>query len=923
MTAQFLQGGPTTSVGPQSPGRDWVVLGSARNVHSGGDLITGMSQTKLLFNEAVPASVSNRATRVVPPAPIVIEKLLPLSEERENVDSTRSSFSFTTLSEERLQAAIKLAKRDLRRRHLESLNKSPARPSQEVSLFETSDVELLQELGTNPSKTKIKASSPKEKVTRPGTKQSDQASQKRSISPKPRVGQSPPTRDPGPRPLEGAGQQAPLSQGILKLQNELEVYIQKVEKLANRGEKMEEPLEPDEQNKLEIRRQKQAARSARTIYVLQQQVKEIKEDIEKLRSQKMWETKKSTAINRLAAAHRGTLRALQAVIHQLSDLSHGKVPPHYKELGQLIRQLSLCSAKIEVDQGSAVPETTLDILQKLETLDSALSKQEMLQKMQAQAYLPRRMSPRRSMSPTSAHQGPSISTVRGPRKSANPKRNIRGRRMVPQKPKTTTSLQPMNRAQVLRAGLESLAQQRELRELPGQCQTNTTRRKGGALHSERSKADKIMKRNQMQDAGFQQPTVSSRLRVNQLPQKEHSVPWMPTSPHSPPPHRSPQRRRPEPRCLFSPVRPSPSPPRQQVAGGFGEEPVLGSEMKKQAQNEALRKAWLDKMTTQRLKELNQLSQEEAERIQRLRSEVVSPTQWAERAEQKARERIQPLLDEAQIGESRNRISTSLRNRLSEQAAERAAESAEQLSEALLEDLLEDTARAAWAAEADEQLEGIAQHRLQAPTLESMLLRMEEIQRDQEEVRRRFASITYSDPLYWDRPGPAGPQCHVLGSRPASPLPIRLTRPVLRHSSPADIVLEKPVETGHSILSESSLTEEASQEEQQLRHSTVFPGPVERSKETVVSVPGNMLRSIRRYREDYEAYLRVVAHEAVGSFNPWAIADSLAEELLSEALADVAAEFQDVVEEYAEAVFTSEFLQPTQSPPTSAPALVSQ
>lgn len=71
-------------------------------------------------------------------------------------------------------------------------------------------------------------------------------------------------------------------------------------------------------------------------------------------------------INRLAAAHRGTLRALQVIIHQLSDLSHSKVPPHYKQLGQLIRQLSLCSAKVEVDHGSAVPETALNILQKLE-----------------------------------------------------------------------------------------------------------------------------------------------------------------------------------------------------------------------------------------------------------------------------------------------------------------------------------------------------------------------------------------------------------------------------------------------------------------------------------------------------------------------------------------------------------------------------
>lgn len=51
--------------------------------------------------------------------------------------------------------------------------------------------------------------------------------------------------------------------------------------------------------------------------------------------------------------------------------------------------------------------------------------------------------------------------------------------------------------------------------------------------------------------------------------------------------------------------------------------------------------------------------------------------------------------------------------------------------------------------------------------------------------------------------------------------------------------------------------------------------------------------------------------------------SLAEELLSEALDDVAAEFQDVVEEYAEAVFTSEFLQPAPSPRASAAALVSQ
>ncbi|XP_070826140.1 protein moonraker isoform X2 [Chaetodon trifascialis] len=918
MTAQFLESSPKISVGQQV--RDWVVFRTNPNVYNRSDLTHGMSQTKLLFNEAIPASASNRATHVRPPAPIVIERLLPVSEEGERVDSARSSISFTTLSEERLHTAVQLAKRDLRRRRLKALMKSPARPSQEaVSTLKTSDV-VLQELAANPNTTKLKTSSPKEKVSQPGAKLSVLTSQKHPISPVPCTGQSPPTRDPGPRQLDG-GKQTPLSQEIHKLQNELEVYIQKVEELANRGDKIEEPLEPEEQNKLEIRREKQAARSARVIYVLQQQVKEIQGDIEKLRSQKMWDTKKSMAINRLAAAHRGALRALQAVIHQLSDLSHVKVPPYCKELAQLIRQLSLCSAKVEVEQGSAVPETALDILQKLETLDSALRKQEMLEKLQAQACPPHRKSPHRSVSPTRAPKGPSNSSVRGPRKPANPKRGIHAGRRMASQPKTT-SHQPLSRREVLRAGLESLAQQRELQRRP---QTNTTRRKGGALHPERSKADFIMKRHQIKDAGFRQPTVSSQLRVNQLPQKEHSVPWIPTSPHSPPPQRSPQRRGPEPRCLFSPMKPSVSPPKQNVAVGLAAgQPAMSSDKKRQAENEALRKAWLDKMAMQRLKELDQLGREEAERIQTLRSEVVSPTQWAERAEQKARERIQPPPNKAQqIGESRSRMSSSLRNRLSEQAAERAAESAEQLSEALLEDLLEDTARAAWAAEADRQLEGMAASRLQAPTLECMLLRMEEIQRDQEEVRRRFASITYSDPLYWDRPAPTGPLCTAAGSRPGSPQPIRLTRPVLRQSSAADIVLEKPVETGHSTLSENSLTEDASQDEQQPRRSVAFPGPVEQSGGTVISVPGSTLRNIRRYREDYESYLRVVAHEAVGSFNPWAVADSLADELLSEALADVAAEFQDVVEEYAEAVYTSEFLQPIQSPPASTAALVSQ
>uniref|UniRef100_A0A3Q3WU99 Uncharacterized protein n=1 Tax=Mola mola TaxID=94237 RepID=A0A3Q3WU99_MOLML len=282
-------------------------------------------------------------------SPIVIERLLLLSEEQGDVNSAQSSISFTALSEERLHAAVQLAKRDLRRRRLESLTKSPTRVSQEGPLPEISGVERLQvnDIGYRSGK--------------PGAKQSVLTSQKKPLSPITRICKLTQTRNPGPIQLE-EDKQGSLSKEIHKLQHELEIYIQKVEELPNR----EEQVEPEEQNKLEIRRQKQAAHSAQIIYVLQQQVKQIQEDIENFRIQKIWDIKKSVAINRLAAVHRSTVRALRVIIHQLSDLSHDKVPAYWKELGKLIRQLSLCSAKVEVENGSAVPESALCILQKLE-----------------------------------------------------------------------------------------------------------------------------------------------------------------------------------------------------------------------------------------------------------------------------------------------------------------------------------------------------------------------------------------------------------------------------------------------------------------------------------------------------------------------------------------------------------------------------
>ncbi|XP_055751662.1 protein moonraker isoform X5 [Salvelinus fontinalis] len=915
MAANFLKESPMTL----GQSKSWVTLGTNR--------CSRLSQNQLLFNAAMPANAYNRATQVGPPAPIVIEKLMPWVEKRDDLDSTCSSLCFSALSEERLLAAVRLVKRDLRKRRQESLNSYPIRPQPEETTPIKNNVE--QQKGVVP-KGRSKTASPKEEVIQSGAKVLVYTPQKYvSIPPGPDHGRSPPTKDPGPRQTASKEPHTALSQEVRRLQRELANFIQRIDQLANKGRMVVEPLEPDEQRRVEVRRQEQAARSARIIYVLQQQVKEIQEDLDKLRSQKIQHTNKSRAMDRLAAAHRGAVRAMQVFTNQLSDTSEGRMPSYYKELGQLIRQLSLCSAKVEVGQGSAVPETALDILLKLETLDTALSKREShAQRRQARVRSSsparHRRSPHRSTSPPRPPRGPATRGLRGPHRAAGPKKSFPAdRRAVPrhQQPPGATEPPPqLHRSQMLSAGLESLVHLREFREGGGQVPNS----QGGALHPDRTKKQGA----HVRDAGFQQPTVASRLRVCQHPQKEASVPWIPTSPHSPPKQQqqcSPQKR-PEPRCLFSPLKPSSGPSAQQPVGVVTAEQDQGltSDRQRQAHNEALRQAWLDRMTMQRLRDLNQLSKDEADRIQRLRSEVGSPTQWAERAEQEARGRLQPLLNQALIGaaasQTRDRKATSsLRHQLSEQAADRAAESAEVLSEALLEELLADAARAAWAVETDRRTEGLAQLQLQAPTLERMLLRMEEMEKDQEAVRRRFATLTYSDPYYWNRRDTTGPQSSVLISRPVSPQPVRITRPALRHTTTADIVLESPVETGHSVLFEGSIREEVSPG--QPGGSSTFPAPGERWGDgTRLSVPASMQRNIQQYRQDHEAYLRLVAHEAVGSFNPWAIADSLSEELMSEALADVAAEFQDVCEEYAEAVFTSEFLQPITSPPASVSSL---
>ncbi|NWS39388.1 MOONR protein, partial [Probosciger aterrimus] len=229
-----------------------------------------------------------------------------------------------------------------------------------------------------------------------------------------------------------------------------------------------------------------------------------------------------------------------------------------------------------------------------------------------------------------------------------------------------------------------------------------------------------------------------------------------------------------------------------------------------------------------------------------RSRSASPTQYTGRAEKAVREPLEPLLDRTQ----------------------QVAANADILSEKLLDDLLEDTAQEMWSMEQHKQLQTEALPMADTHSLESMLERMEEIERYQEAVRRRFTQIVYSDLEFWALEDKMEQRIPSIADRPASPPPIQITT-VIRHTEPeTDILFEKPFD-GNG-------TDENKEAEEKLQSGSDILQPLTLNslqKEGCVSlsVPKHMLQSILDYNRRYEHYLKLISHEPVGSFNPWQIA----------------------------------------------------
>ncbi|XP_019515394.1 PREDICTED: protein moonraker isoform X6 [Hipposideros armiger] len=863
-------------MGPGRQASTCVHLASGVQLDGRSDPMGLQTQNQLQFNKNVPTHSSNLAIRYSCPRAIKIEKLKHSYNEsyhckdsdfRDGPDQS-SAFSFSVISEERLSYAVHLAKRDLKRRKLEEYIKEHNLRSQpqicqkcghtnhkisdhRVERKESKSLEVCH-CSHQPSKVEISRSGAKVYLYTSHPGQSDFT-----------MPNSPTTHDLELQPRARTGGHKSLCERkslleVQRLQKELSSCIHIIEDVIKK-DRMQEALDPDEERRARVRRQEQAVRSARTLYVLQQQVKEIQEELDKFSPHKIKHTKKSWATSRLAAAHRGAIRALQMFVTQFTDQGEQPVSTRYRELGSLIRQLSLCSAKLSAD--SSVPDVVIDILQQIEAFESLLEKKlspkkvkKCFTEIQSRFLVGHQRAPERQRStpPKSERRPPVVKEIL-PRETRRP--SVAKRLLA-------DNYQPDKELPVTKR-LENDFDVLDVDMLP-------------------EDAPSIGDQNaSFQEEAFAQTETNT---VGKKPVAEHV-----------------------------PFRKKDTLPSARLQQGF-------HKAEKSRSTQSHSKSRLERTTvSSRLKVQGDLlfRANKATAVVPIKKKSlfgISATQLADKVGKAVLERLKPLLVQAQRVNSSLEADTHLEGQPSVSTAtaqpteETTAVDCESNNVRPLDNSLENSSRESWAMTHSKILEPDAFASLgdskDSSRLKAMLMRIEEMEKFQEEVRHRYNTV-YTNPHLGMQEEKNDQKTPAVNERPLSPRPIRITKTAACKDPNVTIVLERPCD-GNSLDENVGMEEKSEKREAPLP--PLSENPQRRQGLLALSVPAGMWSSIGDYCGRFEQYLRMVSHEAVGSFNPWLIAESCSDELVDEALGDVAAELQDMCDGYAEAVFTSEFLE---------------
>ncbi|XP_076453216.1 uncharacterized protein LOC143288519 [Babylonia areolata] len=370
-----------------------------------------MFQNQLQFNLNVPLTTRNMTAHFHRPTPITIHRAsaaptvqgFPMAQlaHREiqgpggaghttdnSAGADNNGFQFSALSQDRMKAAVQMAQRDLKNQKVKAQQEqNRTRSPSPVSRPQQKPVH-----GTRQWESYARSRAPKKVMNqgvrsrgKVGVKEHDKntaprstASQTPPSSPPRQVflntklspgkdtrrSDSPPTRD---TPSLTRVVHMP-SDNIEKLQLEMEMCLQQIESVQKRAlsehstdflrrgltgvrghQNALRLVEEEGKDRRQVRASEQAHRALRTIYNLQQQVKEMERHALRLPRHSR-ATKKSQASQRLVMVNKGAVRLLHNFVAQLphQDL-HSGLPSHFADLADLVRQVTLLSAGAPLD----------------------------------------------------------------------------------------------------------------------------------------------------------------------------------------------------------------------------------------------------------------------------------------------------------------------------------------------------------------------------------------------------------------------------------------------------------------------------------------------------------------------------------------------------------------------------------------------
>ncbi|KAH3886232.1 protein moonraker-like isoform X2 [Dreissena polymorpha] len=913
-------------------------------------------QNQMRFNLDIPLAASNIAARYHKPSPIIVERGGGISRVREFngpvIHEGRQS-AHSSITEDRMALAVRLAKRDFKKQKEQPSRARTPSPKASGSKVTKGGTQIVYTRAAQERAQRLE----KKRADRNHLKVREQGwnagiATTRSHTP-PRSSQtnlpattnSPPTRDTDRYPVSrGIPSEDPNAE-IARLQREMEGYLQHIQVIEQKAMIDDTSAQPPKTRKKDgylsdeedparraVRQEEQATRSARQIYNLRQQVRALQDQITSRGNVK--HTKKSQIMLRLAAAHRGAVRAIQGFVTQqlpLQDLRRG-LPEGYQELSLLIRQLAMLSTQIRTEKDqSSVQADLVQMLDRVEELNKAWC---------AERVAGEEEEERRRKSPLGGQQKPAINAPQVQRQNIQTKRNF-GKENKPKgllkkhffkankgAHRSQRKVTP-ERQQVLQAGIQALLRDNALPKRPPAVAwditaddsavsepANTSLILPKGLQYKRERALKSVALDVL-DSHFADPTLSSSQKaVQQTEEYPRREPWKPGGSAS---NKSPSRNR-------SRQRSSSRDGNQSRPRSLSRDGNKAKERSRSMSPKSKHRAFLvQDMDTELMQELfpeGVDGQRSRGRSASPRSQRQSPTRSpATRSRydghrlQSRLERLQRNVKDATMVKERDvEVSQiNMRQLLAEQAVQKGELNGEMLTEMLLNDLLYDTASELQSLEEGEGA-GLEAAALQNnPTLENMYQRLEQMELEQLNIRQRWGTIHFEDER----------SSHVRTrqmERPQGLVAMEITRrapsqsvgaqssrafdkptdgPIVFTKSAPPVTyqhISKPLETGEDseVYNSAALANPRFQYKMKLKI----------SEATVKSIHSNL--------EKYERNLKKNSHQLQGNFDPWRLVEEVSDQILSECLKEIEHELDDIGENIVHQVCKSEFAIPESS-----------